>query len=154
MSAPAPRMLIVSENRIEGLPVGRHQEGCAVAYSQHYGFKLLFKALWRLLESEESTANVADRFFKWMSSDLPSVEVVYVFVSDATIESATSFISKLTQIGKTVYLITSSQSDWSHKTTIAGNLGIEILESTARGEKKCAEIFRQHVSSDSLAPAQ
>lgn len=163
MIASSARVMIVSHNEISGLPVGRHQEGCAVAYSKHPGFTTLFNAIIGLFAAGELSferrkvcwhevpqAPQPRKYGDWFVKDLPTIEVAYIFVDHRTARSAISFVSKLQDLGIQVHLVMCEDCGLDVKDRVSQELRTPIIQSACDGQETCGNLFKQHASSHVL----
>lgn len=150
------KVMVVSYNNIGHLPVGRFEHDNAVAYSAEWGFEEFADAgmlavmtgspavLGSVVDaSQEAAESALSGLEARLANDLPSVEVVYVYVGQTAMDAAMKFIRKLQSLGKTVHMI-ACDCNQRTKVNFAKTLGIDIIWTVCGGEDKCGEIFEQY----------
>ncbi len=152
----ATKVMVISYNPIEGIPVGRYEQGNAVAYSAEWGFdkfaelslmtvmsgKPLYDIAAMHLQKQAASKALAN-LENMLAHDLPFTKVVYVYIGVSARQSAMAFIKKLQELGKEVRMV-ACDCDQQVKENFAQQLGIDIIWTSCGGGAKCGEIFTQH----------
>ena len=154
-----PKVMVISYNEIGGVPLGRHEEGNAVAYSAKWGWEAFAEiALLDVVsgipffdngvaQDQRSKAESAFSSLEEMvTHDLPTVETVYVYVGESAKRAAMQFVRKIQSLGKTVHMVACDCGQQS-KIEFARQLGIDITWTWCGGEETCGKIFRSNVAS-------
>ncbi len=130
-----PTRAVFTYNRIPGLPRRRHRDGDAVAYS-HMDLLSLVTIEAHIVDKDSQGS---DEPMDVIARDLLSLEIAYVYVGTAYVDSAT-LIRWLQGLKKQVVMV-ACDCHKEEKQRLATELGIEILWSGCGGGVDLMKIF-------------
>ena len=150
------KTMLVTYNRMEGIPIGRHEEGGVVVYSGDYG-RSKYSALAPLFltplggalacEQERAAETTLASVANDLSVDIPNIDSAYVYVGVAAMNGAMELIRGLQAAGKKVTMV-ACDCDEETKSQFADDLGIKVIWSECGGRTTCADLVRQLANPD------
>ena len=137
------RILLVSYNEVQGVPVGRHESGGVIVYSGDYGKAKYAGVPWLGSTQIAVAETMLSELAQDIVVDIGNVDEVYVYVGLAAISGAMDLIADLQKAGKKVHIV-ACVCDRRVKERFADKLGIpDVIWSACSGYAVCGDIVKR-----------
>ena len=142
------KIILVTYNPLQGIPIGRYQCGNVTVYSGDYG-KAQLEAM-SLFEVNETTLDEAVAraeaevlaLKQQIVADTANIDEAYVYVGMAAIDGAMKLLQELKNMGKAAHMI-ACPCNFGEKSSFANKIHIDWVMSECGGERTCARIIRE-----------
>lgn len=139
------KIMIVTYNAMQGVPVGRHENGKVIVYSGDYG-RAKYTGI-PFVGSDQKTD--AERKMAELKQDLAvdtqNIDEAYIYVGSAAMHGAMELIRDLLKVGKKVHMV-ACDCDGATKRQFANNLSVPWIESECGGRETCARLISELAS--------
>jgi len=132
------KIMIVTYNKIPGIPVGRHENGNVVMYSGVY----YCLAEYTDISFGGTDQNERVKLKKNFVADVHNIGEAYIYVGNRRGDEAKELICSLLKDGKKVHMVACS-CDEEAKWQFARKLSIPLIESDCNGCLTCDRLFRE-----------
>lgn len=136
------KVLLVTYNAMDGVPLGRYEKGRVIAYSGDYGRAKYMTLVPTPIDDQQRTD--AERTVRQLQTDietdLSNIEEAYVYVGAAAMDGAMELVRSLQSAGKKVHMVACDCMEVD-KVAFAFMFGItEVMWCECGGRDTCAHL--------------